>query len=539
MQLSLMSTMAFLILASASLVGAQTLQTLLSFSNTNGAFPQAGLTLGTDGDFYGTTSLGGSGGGGTVFKVTPNGVLTTLVSFVGTNGSYPTAALALGTDGNFYGTTQGGGSRGLGTVFTVTINGTLTTLASFGGTNGAYPTVALTQGTDDKFYGTTADSGALGGGYGYGTVFNVTTNGTLTKLASFPSTNQAGQSAALTLGNDGSFYGTTSLYGGDYGAVFKVTTDGTLTSLFNFDYYSTNGVYPQAPLTLGNDGNFYGTTTEGGSGGRGTVFTVTTNGTLNTLVAFPYTNGFVDPQAALTLGNDGNFYGTTHVGGSGGKGTVFMVTANGTLITLFSFSNTNGANPQAALTLGNDGNFYGTTYGGGSSNYGTVFRLLLPPFISGQPQSQTNNAGATVTFLVSATSLNPMGFQWQKNGTNLVDGGNLSGSTTNALTITGLSGSDTASYSVIVSNSNGSVTNWATLKVIAPPMLGVQFSSGSPQLSLYGMLNNNFVVQYNTNLADTNWINLLSLTNLSASPYQFIDPTGGEQPARFYRAFMQ
>jgi hypothetical protein len=108
---------------------------------------------------------------------------------------------------------------------------------------------------------------------------------------------------------------------------------------------------------------------------------------------------------------------------------------------------------------------------------GTLFRLLLPPVIIVQPQSQTNNAGATVTFLVSATSLQPARYQWQKNGTNLVNGGNLSGATTNALTITGISDSDAAIYSVIVSNANFSVTNYATLTVIDPPVITVQPSN--------------------------------------------------------------
>jgi uncharacterized repeat protein (TIGR03803 family) len=365
--------MAFLIMASASLVGAQTLQTLCSFNNANGAFPYAGLTLGSDGNFYGTTGEGDSGIYGTVFKVTTNGTLTTLVYFYGTNGAFPRAALTLGNDGNFYGTTSGGGSSNCGTVFKVTTNGTLTTLVSFSGTNG-------------------------------------------------------------------------------WG--------------------------PRAALTLGNDGNFYGTTGEGGkthseySSGMGTVFKVTTNGTLTTLVFFNFYYNGVNPEAALTLGNDGNFYGTT----SGGRdyGTVFKVTTNGTLTTLVYFYNANGAYPYAGLTLGNDGNFYGTTAQGGSGIYGTVFRLLLPPAITVQPQSQTNNAGATVTFLVNATSLHPMTFQWQKNGTNLVDGGNLSGAASDTLTIRSISDSDAATYSVIVSNANFSVTNYATLTVINPPIITAQ-----------------------------------------------------------------
>jgi uncharacterized repeat protein (TIGR03803 family) len=280
------------------------------------------------------------------------------------------------------------------------------------------------------------------------------------------------------------------------------------------------------------------------------VFKVTTNGTLTTLASFNGTNGAY-PLAAMTLGIDGNFYGTTPEGGftnstfPSGMGTVFQVTTNGTLTTLYSFTGrADGEGPQATLTLGNDGNFYGTTGGGGLTNstypsgMGTVFRLLLP-LITVQPQSQTNMAGATVTFLVSATDPNPMSFQWQKNGTNLVHGGNISGATTNTLTITSISDGDAANYSVIVSNTSRSVTSSnATLTVIDPPMLGLQLSAGCPLLSLYGMLSNKFVVQYTTNPAGTNWFSLLSLTNLKAYPYLFRDSGGAGQPARFYRAWM-
>jgi uncharacterized repeat protein (TIGR03803 family) len=568
--------MACLTVASATLVGAQTLQTV---DNTI-VLPRAALTLGSNGNFYGTTA-GGGWGYGTVFQMKPNGQFINTFylgseSYSGgnnvnsSNGAGPVAALTLGTDGNFYGTTPNGGSfsepylfaNGDGTVFKYATNGAFTSLVSFNLGN-MEPEASLTLGNDGNFYGTTKYGGAFETGepstrayLGYGTVFRVTTNGTLTTLSSFNFTNGSFPLAALTLGIDGIFYGTatsggitnsTNPYG--LGTVFKVTTNGTLTVLASFS--GTNGANPQSALTLGTDGIFYGTT-PWSSGNNGAVFRVTTNGELTTLVSFSGTNG-ASPVAALTLGTDGNFYGTTEYGGNEdnyyynggwGYGTVFKVTTNGTLTMLFSFSGTNGANPLAALTLGNDGNFYGTTAYGGITNsnpygLGTVFRLLLPPVINVQPQNLTNYAGSTVMFTVSATSLNLFGYQWQKNGANLVDGGNISGSATNTLTITGISDSDAASYSVIVSNANFGVTSSnATLTVIDPPTLALQFSSGYPQLNLAGMLSNNFIVQYSTNLTGTNWINLLSLSNLSASPYLFLDPAGIVPPSRFYRAVM-
>ena len=465
----------FLVMASSSLVGAQTLQTLFSFNTNyaNGGYPSAALTLGNDGNFYGVTGAFYNKTNklfyATVFKVTTNGTLTTFATINDAYGASPAGALTLGSDGNFYGTTVGGGNNNLGTVFQVTTNGTLTTIVSFAATNGANPTAALTLGSDGNFYGTTAG----GGNNNLGTVFQVTTNGTLTTIVSFAATNGADPSAALTLGNDGNFYGTTYLGGitntdpRGIGTVFCVTTNGILTTLVFFGNTNANGAYPQAALTLGNDGNFYGTTVVGG----GPVFQVTTNGTLTTLVSSVYVG--VSPSAALALGNDGNFYGTTSSGGSNGKGTIFQVTTNGAYSALFSFNTPYGAD-QYALTLGNDGSFYGTTKYGGSGA-GSVFRLSLTPVITLQPQSQTNIAGATVTFIVNAIILRPMTYQWQKNGTNLFNGSNISGANTNTLIITGISDSDAANYSVIISNSIGSTTSSnALLTVIDPPNITAQ-----------------------------------------------------------------
>ncbi len=342
-----------------------------------------------------------------MFQVTTNGTLSTLVSFNGPNmngpdSAMPEAGLTLGNDGNFYGTTAYGGDNGMGTVFQVTTNGTLTTLVTFNGTNGANPLGTLTLGSDGNFYGTTEE----GGSNNFWTVYQVTTNGTLTTLVSFNRNNGLFPLAALTLGSDGNFYGTTaySRSGLYSGTVFQVATNGTLTTLISFN--GTNGATPAASLILGNDGNFYGTTAYGGSNNLGTVFQVTTNGTLTTLASFNGTNGAI-PVAALTLGNDGNFYGTTEEGGSytnlnngDGGGTIFRVTPNGVLTTLISFNGTNGLLPEAALTLGGDGNFYGTTAcgggNGGGNGDGTIFRLSFSPVV---PPTQPTQPTLALQFL--------------------------------------------------------------------------------------------------------------------------------------------
>jgi uncharacterized repeat protein (TIGR03803 family) len=294
-------------------------QVLVSFNGTDGSFPFAGLVLGSDGNFYGTTYNGGASAFGTAFKMTPAGVLTTLVSFNNTNGSNPVGGLVQGTNGNFYGTTLFGGTKGWGTVFSMTPAGVLTTLVSFNGTNGRNPYTGLAQGSDGNFYGTTYFSPGNGGFNGPGTVFSMTPAGVLTTLVSFNNTNGSSpQYAALVQGTNGNLYGTTPYdtipYGGPgNGTVFSMTSAGLLTTLTVFN--STDGANPYAGLVQGTDGNFYGTTSNGGTNDNGTVFSMTSTGVLTTLVSFNGTNGS-NPYAGLLQASDGNFYGTTLSGGN-------------------------------------------------------------------------------------------------------------------------------------------------------------------------------------------------------------------------------
>jgi uncharacterized repeat protein (TIGR03803 family) len=307
-----------------------TFTNLIAFNSTNGAGPRAGLVQGTDGSFYGTTYNGGSNNAGTVFQLTTNRALTTLVTLTFANtGAYPIAGLIQGQDGNFYGTTAIGGTNSGGTAFQVMTNRTLTPLVSFNitGNVGNSPYAGLVQVSDGTLYGTTYQ----GGTNGFGTIFKVTTNGTFLPLHSFNGTNDgANPSAGLVQGQDGSFYGTTFNGGTNgYGTVFRFATNGALATLVSFG--NTNGAYPQAAVLQGSDGSLYGTTYAGGaytnlSGlGYGTVFKLGTNGGLTTLISFDGTNGS-SPEAGLIQGADGNLYGTTAMGGTNGHGTVFRLT---------------------------------------------------------------------------------------------------------------------------------------------------------------------------------------------------------------------
>jgi uncharacterized repeat protein (TIGR03803 family) len=331
------------------------------------ANPAAGLIVANDGLLYGMASAGGGlGGFGSVFKMTTNGALTTFAVLDGTNGGNPQSGLVLAPDGNFYGTSPEGGTNSLGNIFRVTPTGIVTSLVSFDfGAFGGLPSAGLTLWPDGNLYGLTP----FGGNAGLGTVFKITTDGIFTTLYSFQMADGFVRQAKLTSGPDGNLYGT-SRDGGtaDMGTVFQITTNGVYSTLISFQ--GTNGAMPLAELTVGADKQLYGTTQLGGSASSGTVFKVTTNGALTTLFSFPSSvNGFnAVPRTGLLLASDGNFYGCT-------PGTVFKMTPDGTLTTLASLIPFNGVHPQATLVAGSDGKLYGTTQGGGTNNLGSIFML--------------------------------------------------------------------------------------------------------------------------------------------------------------------
>jgi uncharacterized repeat protein (TIGR03803 family) len=320
----------------------------------------------------------------------PAQTFTVIKRFSLADGSNPLGPLVQGTDGKLYGTTYAGGTAGFGSAFRITTNGGFKTLHSFCASadcpDGNYPQAGLLLGTSDDFYGVTQGGGT--NGFADGTIFQLSPESILTTLYSFCSLANCADGDnpidALIEGTDGKFYGTASQGGANgSGTVFQETyLTGELNTLASLPAQT----YTQAGLVQGTDGNFYGTTVDGGPyDASGTVFQVTPEGVLTTLYSFcrnPNCTDGEDPEAGLIQASDGNFYGTTYGGGTvvnkhcvQGCGTVFQITPAGVLTTLHSFGSSDGGGPIAALVQATDGNLYGTTAEGGAANKGTLFRI--------------------------------------------------------------------------------------------------------------------------------------------------------------------
>jgi uncharacterized repeat protein (TIGR03803 family) len=336
------------------------------------------------------------------------------------DGEYTYAVLVQGTDGNFYGTTYLGGANDQGTIFKLSASGAFTTLHSFDGTDGSEPLAGVVQAANGDFYGTTY----LGGSKNEGTVFKITPTGTFTTLHSFCSQTGCADGenpfAVLVLGTDGNLYGTTLGGGGGkgFGTVFKITPSGTLTTLHSFCTQSScaDGKFPQTGLVQASNGNLYGTTISGGAYGDGTIFGITPSGKVTTLYNVCSQSGCPDGNylyANLIQASDGNLYGIMDVGGTNGSGTIFKITLSGTLTTLYNFCSQNGCPdgqyPAAGLVQDTDGNLYGTTADGGANGDGTVYSLSigLAPFVETLPTSGKVGAAVKIlgTNLTGATSV--------------------------------------------------------------------------------------------------------------------------------------
>jgi len=405
---------------------------------TDGSGPTTGLIQASDGNFYGTTESGGATGNGTIFRLAPTGALTTIHNFcVNTgcsDGSIP-EGLIQGGDGNLYGVTARGGTglpqcdpTGCGTVFRVSLEGSFQTLYSFCSqsncADGQYPNAPIIQGSDGNYYGITFE-----------TAFQITPAGVLTTIAGDPDLFSGG----LLQGADGSFYGVTQ-EGGQFtncpntgcGTVFSLSTSGSLATIYEF----SEG-YADTILSQGSDGSLYGTMPVTDS-----AFKITPSGSLTNL--YNFCSHFVDGGCTdgygpnpLWPGSDGNFYGTTSTGGvasgalcaDGGCGTVFQVTPSAGFSSLYSFcgQSANPCNdsqyPLATLVQAADGSFYGVS--GGGSNV-----------LCATPSGGDTGCGAIFKVGVSPTLPPPVQLTLSQSSIALGDSVTLNWAATNAFSTT-------------------------------------------------------------------------------------------------------
>jgi len=425
-----------------------------NFTNTpDGSNPNQ--LVWTNGFFYGATVNGGANGQGMIYVVNTNGSgFSKVYSFTGANNNGESPNNLLVVSNVIYGTTEFGGTNGHGMIFAVNTNGTgFTPLYSFASEpDGYYPAAGLVLG-GATLYGTAHTGGTNFGG----TLFKINTNGTGYAILHWFTNSPDGYSPQSDLVlSGGTLYGTTVTGGtNNFGTIFSINTNGTGYSILHSFTNVPDGNYPYGSLIL-NSGILYGTTGGGGTNATGAIYAInTTGGGYNILHNFSANDGNL-PIGRLTL-SGGNLYGTAGSGGTGGQGTVFQVNTNGsgfTVLKSFTNSPADGADPQTGVILLGT-SLWGTTYSGGAGN-GILYSLQLAPQFIQQPSNLTVNNGSPASFTNLTSGAAPLAYQWYFNTNTPVGGG------TNAILLIASATTNQAGYySVIVTNSYGSITSSA------------------------------------------------------------------------------
>lgn len=361
-----------------SLTQAQTYTDLYDLTQSTGSNPNNPnlIAQGLDGNLYSTMPSSLPGDGTTVVAPPTGGAVTVTHYFQGTDGFAPYSGLTLGIDGNFYGTTYIH-TTGIpyGEVFQVTPAGAVNVLYGFlGTTDGGSPWAPPVMAPDGNLYGVTQGTTPVA----YKIAMPA---GTFSVLASLPSVSQA----PLLVASDGNLYGVT-LNGGksNLGTAFKLTRQGVLTVIYSFGANSTDGTSPTGGLLQGADGKLYGTTYWGGANGQGTIFSMSTAGaSYKILHSFNLTDG-AHPSAGMVQGSDNFLYGTTVYGGGNGDGAFFKINTTGTTYSVIHDfdGKISGGNPTSTPMLHTNGIIYGWAFQGPKEGALYSMNVGLKPFAS-------------------------------------------------------------------------------------------------------------------------------------------------------------
>jgi len=358
-------------------ISCQTDTKLHAFDNntTEGMLPYSGLVADVQGNLYGTAVAGGAYNGGSIFKITPQGIYSTLYSFggVANDGESPYADLVIDAAGNLYGTTANGGPDGAGIVFKYSAAGQFSKIVDLGPVNGLFygaPNGRMVLTATGDLYGTASFSNHNGA------VFRLSKDGQLSTVYEFSGTQDGDNpTGAIVVDANGNIFGTTYDGGANgQGIIYKIDNTGHETILHSFAGGATDGSYPYGGLVADASGNLYGTTATGGAKDNGTVFKIAPDGTFKLLATFDSNSGKY-PLGALTFDAQKNLIGTTYDWGTS-NGSIFSVAPDGTFQILFKFGNSTveGARPVGAVTLVGS-KIVGTTSQGGVNGYGTTFSL--------------------------------------------------------------------------------------------------------------------------------------------------------------------
>jgi len=348
---------------------------------TNGWYPHGGLMLANDGNFYGRTAIGGDLGGGTVFRMTPDGTVTVLHNFT-PGAECHDGPLIQASDGALYGTLARGGEFTFGEVYRLTLDGSYSTLHSFNdgdAPNGSVPCDGVVQGPDGALYGVTMGGGEF---FGRGTAYRLALDGSFSTIHSFGIEYPLGgyiPQTRLVVGNDGALYGKDS--GGGFfaqGMAFRLAQEGpngTWVSTTFHDYVRSEMCFQPAGFIRGTDGRFYGV---GSTEDFNTeVYRLTPGGNYQSLHVFDVpddVNGY-KACGGVIQGRDGGLYGTTAYGGEFGRGIIYRVGLDGSFTKLHDFA-ASESRMMTPLKQGLDGAFYGIT-GGAEGGTSVVFRLRV------------------------------------------------------------------------------------------------------------------------------------------------------------------